>query len=98
MNKNPFLHALGAALYIVITVFVIDSFKSFEFRDTLLVPMVMLSLFVISAAVMGYLFLSQPLQLYFDNKKCGAITFFGKTVASFAGLALILVALLFYPF
>jgi hypothetical protein len=44
----------------------------------------MLSLFVLSAAVMGFLFLSEPLYLLVENKKKEAIIFFAKIVVFFA--------------
>lgn len=84
--KKPFLHALYAALYIVIIVsimFLVGSVMA-DKEETLLIPMTMLSLFVLSAAIMGYLFLYEPLRLLLENKKQEAITFFGKTVGFFA--------------
>jgi hypothetical protein len=53
-------------------------------NGTILIPMTMLSLFVLSAAVMGFLFLSEPLYLLMENRKQEAILFFGKTVGIFA--------------
>ncbi len=84
--KKPFLNALAAALYIVVIVFVVQGVTSvLKTPDgNLIIPMTMLSLFVLSAAVMGYLFLSEPLYLLMENKKQEAITFFGKTVGIFA--------------
>jgi valyl-tRNA synthetase len=64
-------------------------------KGGLLIPMVMLSLFTLSAAVMGYLFVSEPLMMYFDGKKKEAVSFFLTTVASFAAVTLVLVAILF---
>ncbi len=84
--KKPFLHALGAALYIVGIVGLVWLFGHFlkDQPDTIIIPMTMLSLFVLSATVMGYLFLSEPIYLLLDNKKQEAIVFFGKTVGIFA--------------
>ena len=57
--------------------------------------MTMLSLFVLSAAVMGFLFLSEPLYLLMENQKQEAITFFAKVVGIFACfLVLFLIILL----
>lgn len=95
--KKPFLHALGAALYIVGIVFVVQAVTTTlkGYNQSILIPMTMLSLFVLSAAVMGYLFLSESIYLLMENKKHEAVVFFAKVVGIFAGFALILTALLF---
>lgn len=87
MNKKPFINALLAELYIVAIVSIIQyGFASSDAPETILAPIMMLSLFVLSAAVMGYLFLLQPIQLYLDGKKKEAIAFFTQTLATFAGI------------
>lgn len=55
----------------------------------------MLSLFVLSAAVMGYLFLSEPLYLLLENRKREAIVFFAKVVGIFACFVVVFTILLF---
>jgi nitrate reductase NapE component len=45
---------------------------------------------------MGYLFLSEPLMLYFDGKKQEAVTFFFTTVGTFAIITAAFVAALFF--
>ncbi len=97
MNKSPLLGALLASLYINIVVLIIFYGGQYASNtpDTLLIPVAMLSLFVLSAAVMGYLFLSEPLQLFFDGKKQEAINLFLKTVAIFAGITFFLLLILF---
>ena len=94
--KKPFLHALGAASYIFLIAFGVNITAGMKTQNgTFLVPMIMLSLFVLSAAVMGFLFLSEPFYLFMDNKKHEAIAFFGKTVGFFAGF-LVLYTILFF--
>lgn len=95
--KKPFLHALGAALYIVIIVFVVQAVTSALVSDeeTIIIPMTMLSLFVLSAAVMGYLFLSEPLYLLMENRKQEAMAFFAKVVGFFACFLAVFVIILF---
>lgn len=94
MKLNPFINALAASVYIVAVVLLIQSFQAFSsVKDTIIIPIFMLSLFVLSAAVMGLLFLFQPLRLYFDNRKKEAGVFFLKTLGAFAcfvGLFLII--------
>jgi hypothetical protein len=97
--KKPFLYALGAALYIVIIVCIIQFASTSTLlqsrNGTVLIPMVMLAMFVLSAAIMGFLFLSEPLYLLVENKKKEAIAFFGKTVGIFACFVLIFAILVF---
>lgn len=95
--KKPFLHALAAALYIVLIVFIVSLVTSVlkGRSETIIIPMTMLSMFVLSAAVMGFLFLSEPLQLLIENKKKEAVSFFAKTVGFFACFVAIYTTLLF---
>lgn len=94
MPKNPYIHAAAAAFYIVAIVLIMSSFTDNAVPFEILIPIAMLSLFVLSAAVMGYLFLAEPFRLYMENQKQEAIVFFGKTVAAFAGFAALFVILL----
>jgi hypothetical protein len=61
-------------------------------------PLVVISLFTISAAVMGYLFCYQPFVLYAEGKKTAAIHFFFHTTAIFALCTLLSLALLISGF
>ena len=60
-----------------------------------LAPVVFLSLFTLSAAVMGYLFCYQPLQLYIDGKKKQAVNLFLHTTLIFGCFTALALALLF---
>ncbi|MDD5152954.1 MAG: hypothetical protein PHS95_03130 [Candidatus Pacebacteria bacterium] len=84
--RKPFLYASCAALYIVILVSSV-SLTTYIFPDggkeTILIPMAMLGLFVLSASVMGFLFFYEPLNLLMENRKQDAVTFFAKTVGIF---------------
>ena len=93
--KNPFINALAASLYITLVASVM--FYGTEHTHSVksvIVPITILSLFTLSAAVMGYLFVSQPIQLYLDGKKKDAVNFFLKTVVTFAIITLITFVLL----
>lgn len=101
MLKKPFYHATLAAGYIVLIVNVLGYvMKPFEGPDpetgTLLVPMTMLGLFTLSAAVMAYLFGYQPIALYIDGKKQEAFRFFVHTLSFFAFYAALFVLALLY--
>ena len=95
--KKPFLNALVAALYIAALVLigqvVIGALK--DHHDTILIPMTMLSVFVFSAAVMGFLFLLEPLTLLIENKRKEAVIFFAKIVGYFACFVVVFAILLF---
>lgn len=92
MTRNPFINALLAVGYIT----AVASFMFFapKFEDAklgVLVPMAVLSLFVLSAAVMGSIFFYHPVVLFLDGKRQEAVRLFGKTLGIFA---LITIALL----
>ncbi len=89
MRNNPYLYSLLAEVYIIGIALVLFSLQNPNTPDTFLAPILALSMFVLSAAVMGYLFLSKPLQLYFDGSKQQAVSFFLKTLSGFAVITLI---------
>ena len=95
--KKPFLHALAAAAYIVIVVSILQiaSYLFKSMNGTFFIPMEILSIFVLSAAIMGYIFLSEPFYLFMDNRKQEAVAFFGKTVGFFACFVALFAILLF---
>ena len=88
MNKNPFINALVAAGYISLLVtFIFNSPKFITDNELgMMAPILFLSLFVISAALMGYLFVYQPACLLIDGKHAEATKLFLSTLASFAGI------------
>ena len=95
MTKNPFINALGAVAYIVLvasTMFYVSNHA--QHNVSIMVPIMVLSLFTLSAAVMGYIFLAQPVQLYLGGKKKQAINLFLKTVGIFAGITVLVLILL----
>jgi hypothetical protein len=95
--KKPFFYASGAALYIILIVLVVNLVTGalLEMSDTVIIPMTMLALFVLSAAVMGFLFLSEPLSLLMAGRKQEAIVYFAKIVGFFALFLVLFVVLLF---
>lgn len=97
-SKNAFLHAFLAALYIVfVATFMNYGSKIFnQVEETVIIPIAMLSLFTLSAAVMGYLFVYHPLQLYLDGKKKEATQLFLHTIFVFAGITFLIFLTLFW--
>ena len=95
MTKNPTLNAIAAAIYIVIVVSIMQFASRLHQPDSVIIPMTILSMFTLSAAVMGYLFLGNPIQLYLDGKKKEAVTFFFRTVGTFAVITVLFLLVLF---
>ena len=69
--------------------------KMAEDGDSLIAPIAAISLFTLSAAVMGYLFCFQPIQLYLDGKKKQGIKLFLNTVEIFGGITVLILLLTF---
>ena len=71
MTKNPIINAGAGVLYIVVVASVMYYGTQFSGTNdnSVLAPIAALSLFSLSAAVMGFLFLSEPLQLFLENQK-----------------------------
>jgi hypothetical protein len=58
-----------------------------------LAPIVMLSLLVLSASVMGMIFFYQPVRMYLDGNKSDAVSLLVRTIVSFACVTIVLVAI-----
>lgn len=57
--------------------------------DSFFDPIAAISLLVLSAAIMGFLFLGESLQLYLDGEKKQSVAFFMKTIGSFATITVV---------
>jgi SNF family Na+-dependent transporter len=91
MNKNSYLNAVLASAYIVCMATLLQNGRYiFGEQDNFLSPIIFLSLFVLSAALMGYLFIGEPVQLFLDGHKKQALTFFWQTVSTFAGITVVI--------
>lgn len=95
MNQNPYINAIAASLYIAVVASAMYYVPKIIGRiESVMVPIVILSLFTLSAAVMGYFFLFHPAQLYLDGKKKEAVHFFLTTLFSFAAITALLFIML----
>ena len=96
MTKNPFINALSASAYILLVVSIMTFITQTHRNkpDTFFAPLVVLSLFTLSAAVMGFLYFYQPLLLFIEGKKKAAVNLFVQTVGVFAIFTVIVVILL----
>ena len=94
--KKPFSFAGAAPAYIVLIVSGINYVGTImrDQQETIFIPMAMLGLFVLSAAIMGFLFLSEPLKLFLEGHKQEAVSFFLKTVGIFACFVAVFLILL----
>src|SRR3990167_6865614 len=97
MSRNPYLNALLASAYIA----VVASFMYFgsqnggQVEDSVLAPIAMISLLVLSVATMAYLFFYQPAQLFMAGRAAEAGGLFLKKVGGFGLGKFIFLALLF---
>lgn len=96
MTRKPYLNALCASLYIVAIVLFIDNVLAqvgVEGEKSVLIPMSMLSLLVLSVTLMAYLFFYNPLMMYFEGDRVGGMRLFLRTVGFFALFTGVIVAL-----
>lgn len=97
MSRNPFINALCASGYIVL----VASFMQLVSKnmgdkpDTFFAPVAFLSMFVLSASVMAFIFFYQPVTLFIEGKKKEAVNLFAKTLGSFGVITLIIWTLMF---
>ena len=94
MTKNPLYNALAASGYIILLVSAMNFESKIQMDENVasfIMPIIMLSLFTLSAAVMGYIFCYQPLRLFLEGEKEKAVKLFLKTVGIFAAITLVIV-------
>lgn len=97
MTRKPYLNALAATAYIsgVASLMYYGTETSGFAEESVLIPIAMLSLFVLSACVMGYIFCYEPIKLYLEDKKQESIDLFLKTIGFFAVITLSIFCALF---
>ena len=95
--KNPYLNAVCASLYIgVVGTFMHLMEKGYaNTPDKWYSGIAFISLLTLSVATMGYFFVMKPLLMYLDGDKSGAVSFFLKTLGTFAVITLALFFFLF---
>ncbi len=97
MSKNPIINALSAFAYILLIVAIMTFVSQTQSHkpDTILAPIIVLSLLTLSVTVMASLFFYQPLQLFIEGKKQEAVKLFTQTIGIFAIFTAIALLLLF---
>ncbi len=89
-------NAFGVLAYITGVALVMFNMEhAFDNEPSFLVPVLMLLLFVTSAAITGSLVLGKPIMLYLDNQKKGALTFLLLTLAWLVVFAVLILVFLF---
>lgn len=93
--KQGLLHAVGALAYIVaIGTLMSNAERWFGKVPEAFAPVIVLSMLVVSAAVMGMLVFGRPVMLYIDGKKREAVALIAYTVGSLAAFTALLIAVL----
>lgn len=94
--KYAFVNAFSTAAYIVVLVSVLFNFprRFLEDAQTILAPMMMLMVFVFSAAITATLVLGRPIMWYLDGKKKEALHLFLYTLAVFFIIILLVFGLI----
>lgn len=88
MKWNPLVNAAGAAAYIWAVVLLIGRISQLhhDTPDNAVGTAAALSLMVLSAATMAFLFFYRPTMLLLEHKKKEAISFFLLTLAAFGAI------------
>ena len=96
MTKNPIINAIGASVYIILVVSVMQFIMKTQGSkpDSFFAPVVFLSMLTLSVVMMAFLFFYQPLQLFIDGKKKQAVNLFVKTVGIFGVITAVALILL----
>ena len=88
--KYALLNALGTAFYIVLVAsFFFYGLKRLGPGETVLIPMAMLMLLVLSASLTGALIFGRPVMWYVDGKKKEALSLLGYTLGFFLVITLV---------
>ncbi|OGG11570.1 hypothetical protein A2Z00_05040 [Candidatus Gottesmanbacteria bacterium RBG_13_45_10] len=94
--KKALTNALATMLYIMAVAgfMYYGSMVKIGRTNTILIPIALLSLFVCSAAITGFLIFGKPAQMYIDGKKKEALSLLTYTLAAFSVITFVLLVLL----
>lgn len=92
MTKNPLINALAASAYVGLVATFINFVPEHNPAVEAIAPMLFLSLFVFSAAMMAYLVTFQPLLLALSGKTEQGVKLFLQTLGVFALITLCIAA------
>ena len=95
MTKDPRINAAVAALYVsAVATLMYYAPHLIGPNRSVLVPIAVLSLFVLSAAIMVYVFCLEPIKLYAAHKEAEGVQLFLRTVTYFAFITCVFFCLL----
>jgi len=93
--KYAFLNGVATAVYIVLVALFLTFISGFfPEEDTVIAPIFMLMLFVVSAGITGSLVLGRPILWYIDGKKKESVILLSETLGIILLIAVLV--LLFY--
>jgi hypothetical protein len=100
ITKNAVANAVGTAVYVTLVATFLSNAEQLFGRDggdpkSVLVPIAMLLLLVLSAAITGSLVLGKPTLWYLDGKKKEALSLLAYTLASIFVIVVIVFAALY---
>ncbi len=92
--RSAFINALGTVAYVaLVAIGMYNGERFFGQEDTVMIPIAMLLLFVLSASVTGSLVLGKPVLMYLDGHKVEAVKLFMYTLGWLALYTLIFLVL-----
>ena len=96
ITKQALINSAGTVLYVIaVALFMYyGTLIKIGRSNSILVPIALLLLFVLSASVTGYLMLSKPAQMYLDGKKKEALSLLTKTITFFGIFTIVALGLL----
>ncbi len=94
IRKTAFINALLTTLYITGVGLFMHYGATIKIgrSNTILVPVTLLLIFVLSAAITGFLIFGKPAQMYVDGKKKEALSLLTQTLVIFSAVTLIAIA------
>jgi hypothetical protein len=98
MSSNPYLNAVYASAYIMGVVLLMSRFVDGAADNTILMPITMLSLLVLSVSVMAFLFFYLPASMLLEGRRQEALAFFTRMLGTFAAITVLLLATVFILF
>jgi hypothetical protein len=89
--KSALINSLLASLYVTVvaTLMYFMGQNHIGNNNTILVPIVMILLFLLSAAITSWLIFGKPAQLFLEGKKKEAISMVGYTIGFLAAITFI---------
>lgn len=96
ITKQALINSAGTVLYVIaVALFMYyGTLIKIGRSNSILIPIALLLLFVLSASVTGYLMLSKPAQMYLDGKKKEALSLLTKTIIFFGIFTVVALGLL----